>query len=350
MFPIIFRNRKTKQHHRDVANSFLRIGRLLQQGYPLEAAIIFMEPHVTVQTSSQFSYVLNLLKEGHPVYEAFQSIDIPTSIKALLYFYHYQGDIAEGFLHAGTLLRYREKIFGELNKLIRYPVALLFFCLVVFVLMYQFVLPHFQSYFSTMSESPSVITSIFLSFLNHLPYLFGGGILVLTLTCFYIIYQSNQLTHYEKIIRLLSLPILKRYVKLIITYFFSLQLGKLMTAGMSLQQALKQFELQNYLPFLQQESVQISHELHQGNSFKEIVRSKQYLKEELAFVIDNGQKTGYLGSDLEQYSDILFSELEETIQRLLHLIQPILFFVIGGFVFLLFLITMLPLFQMLGGV
>ncbi|KHF37765.1 competence type IV pilus assembly protein ComGB [Halalkalibacter okhensis] len=349
MLLILSKRRGKKKYLRDVADSFVRIGRLLEQGYPIEVALTFIQLHVMKRTREQFETVIVNLKEGHSVHESFRFFDMPKSIKSFLYFYEHQGKLADGFKHAGNLLRYREKTIYELSKLLRYPIALLFFCFVVLLLMFQFVLPHFRSYFTMLAESPPFFTSIFLTFLFNLPYLFCGLVLFLLLISILIFSKVKRFTPYERTVKLLSLPIGRLYVKTVITYFFSLQLGRLIRTGMSLQQALKQFEYQDYLPFLQQESVQMLHELDRGHSFEEIVKSKDYLRNELSFVIDNGERTGFLGSDLEQYSDILYLELEDSIQRVMNLVQPLLFVIVGGVVFLLFIITMLPLFQMLGG-
>ncbi|MDT8862764.1 competence type IV pilus assembly protein ComGB [Alkalihalobacillus sp. MEB130] len=341
---------KNKQHYKEVAKSFIRIGRLLEQGYPLEVALNFILLHTKKTTREQFELVIRHLQEGHSVHESFRSLDIPTSIKSFFYFYEHQGDLEKGFSHAGFLLLQRENTIAELMKLLRYPIALLFFCGLVLLLMFQFVLPHFRSYFLLMNTPPPLLTKWFLSFLYHLPYLLIIACILFVLFFVYFYLKVNKLTPSERTNALVAIPYVQHYVKTVITYFFALQLGRLMRAGMSLQQSLKQFQTQDYLPFLQQECVQISYELQEGLTFQEIVKTKNYLRAEISFVIDNGERTGYLGSDLEQYSDILYLELEDSIQKILHLIQPILFIIVGGFVFILFLVTMLPLFQMVGGI
>ncbi|ARK31435.1 type II secretion system F family protein [Halalkalibacter krulwichiae] len=146
----------------------------------------------------------------------------------------------------------------------------------------------------------------------------------------------------------MKVPLLKKYVQITLSYVFSLQLGKLLLAGMTLQQSLKHFENQDYLPFFQQECFLISIQLQRGQPFYEILEDKSYFCNELAVVVTNGEKTGYLAKDLEQYSDILLQELDDSIQKIIRLIQPTLFILVGGLVFLLFLVTLVPVFQMIG--
>ncbi|MFC0469518.1 competence type IV pilus assembly protein ComGB [Halalkalibacter kiskunsagensis] len=348
MFLILSKTQSRKQHLQNVASSFIRIGRLLEQGYPLEAALRFVQLHVIQTTSDQIDEVLVNLKEGHSVHEAFRSFDIPASIKSFLYFYDHQGNLAQGFTHAGTLLVQRQKVLADISKLLRYPLVLIFFCALVLLLMFQFVIPHFRSFFTMMNDTPPLLTQVFFSFVNHLPYIVGGCLVILVPLILYLIVKFQKLSPYQRTMKLMSVPFCNGYVKTVITYIFALQLGKFISTGMSLQQSLLQFQKQDYLPFLQQECIQISHELHQGQSFQEILYNKVYLRTELTYVVDNGERTGYLGNDLEQYSEILFLELEEDLKKGFRLVQPILFLFVGGFVFLLFLATMLPLFQMVG--
>lgn len=339
--------RRKNSHLQKTANHFVRIGRLLEQGYPLNAALTFIQLHVSNPTKKQISDVLESLKSGHPAYEAFHLFDIPPSLKSFLYFYEQQGELAEGFIRAGTLLEQREKMKQELVKILRYPILLLWFCLLLLVLMYQFVVPHFRSFFTTMTEIP-LLTKLLLIFLQYSPYFFLMIFVFLFIGLLYYWYKMKSWSPYKRVMKLLSLPFLSKYVQTIITYYFSLQLGRMLGVGMTLQQALHLFNRQDYLPFFQQECTHLSHELHQGHSLARLIHDRIYYREELSFVIENGEKTGYLANDLVHYSEILFRELDESFQRALRFIQPTFFIMVGGVVFLLFLATMLPLFQMVG--
>ncbi|MFC0561934.1 competence type IV pilus assembly protein ComGB [Halalkalibacter alkalisediminis] len=344
------RRAHNSKHLRTVATSFIRIGRLLEQGYPIEMALRFIQFHVSSNINEQIEQVLIQLKDGHPVHEAFQSFDIPNSIKSFLFFYEQQGQLAQGFTQAGMLLNHREKVMNELTKLLRYPLTLIFLCGLVIVLMFQFVFPHFRSFFTMLSESPPLFTKMFMQLLYLIPYLIMASVIMLLLSTLYILIKMKKWSVKKKIMKLMNIPFCKNHVQNIISYFFSLQLGKLLIAGMTLQEALLQFEKQEYLPFFQQECYQISCELQQGRPFNEILKEKVYFCKELSFVVDNGEKTGYLAVDLQHYSDILFQELENSLQKGLRLVQPILFIIIGGFIFLLFIATLLPMFQMIGAI
>lgn len=328
------------------AEHFIRIGRLLKQGYPLHTALTFIQLHVPEKIKQQYEKVLASLESGYPIHEAFQVFSLPPSLKSFLYFFEQQGNIAEGFIQTGSLLLKREQTKGELLKLLRYPILLLWLSAMLIILMYHFVLPHFHSFFA-MVEIPR-LSSLLLKALDLLPYLLFGAVAIFLCGGFALWIRLKQSSPAKRVRFLLALPKGKRYVQTSITYYFSYQLGHLLAVGLTLQQALSLFNKQDYLPFFQQECLEIMHQLHQGNSLDRIVQEKPYFRKELGFVIANGEKTGYVAHDLFHYSEMLYKEMEEAVQRILKVIQPALFVVVGGIIFLLFLATMLPLFQMVG--
>lgn len=336
-----------KRNLEKTATHFIRIGRLLEQGYPLHTALTFIQLHVPSETKIQIDQVLMQLKEGHPVHEAFQSFDIPLTFKSFLYFYEEQGDLASGFVHAGLLLEKREKMRHEFMKLLRYPLFLLWLCLLLLILMYYLVVPHFKSFFMMMEEIPSLTVLVF-RFLEFTPYVISLFIFLCIVAACYYWYKMKAWSSYQKVTKLLAIPYVGTYVRTIITFYFALQLGRLLDVGMSLQEALRLFTSQDYLLFFQQECVQIMHELHQGHSLAYLISEKIYFNQELIFVVENGEKTGYIAKDLIHYSEMLYQELDERLLKSLRYIQPAFFLLVGGMVFMLFLATMLPLFQMVG--
>ncbi|ARK31436.1 type II secretion system F family protein [Halalkalibacter krulwichiae] len=190
-------NKDSKGSYQVTAKAFIRIGSLLDQGYPLETALSFIKLHVKRKTKEQLEVALEQLKEGHSVHESFQSFEIPSSIRFFLYFYEQQGDIAQGFNQVGQLLLNREKVKSEVMKLLRYPLTLLSLCGLLLMLMFQFVFPHFHSFFSTMSNSPPLFVLLLMEFLSYFPYL----ILLFVFSCFIITiligYKMKHWSSYE---------------------------------------------------------------------------------------------------------------------------------------------------------
>ncbi|MDV2685106.1 competence type IV pilus assembly protein ComGB [Alkalihalophilus lindianensis] len=339
---------KKHSNHMSYAKCFRLLGVLLKQGYSMEDALSFMLIHQPIVIVERLSEVKLALKSGQEIHKAFSLLPIPKDIVSFLYFYQFHGDVSDGFIHAGTLLEKRLQTTQQLFKLMRYPILLIWICLVVLLVLHQFVIPHFNSLFLSMQGEPPLLTVMVLKFLVLMPYL-GFALLLFTLSGLsYFLLFKHKWSPKRRVESLLKIPWLSAWVKQLCTYFFSLQVGRLLRSGTSLQDALNIFEQQPHLPFFQQEVISIKVELQLGRPFYELVRERDYFLRELSFVVENGERTGHLGSDLDNFSGIIYSELEEKLNKIMDFLQPVIFIVLGAFIFILFLAIMLPMFQMIG--
>ncbi|TSB44727.1 competence type IV pilus assembly protein ComGB [Alkalicoccobacillus porphyridii] len=337
-----------KTNKLEQAGRLIRIGTLLKQGYPMEAALSFIALHVHSQEQAQLKSVQMDLQRGIRIHEAFTHLELPPDILSFLYFYEEQGDIAEGLIQAGKVYEGRQKTKKHIQKLLRYPIVLGWAGLMVLIIVQQFIVPHFQNLFVSMNSQPPLLTSIFFQLLENLPYI--TAVLLILIAILYVCYRRfvKPLPSHEKIDRLLKIHFLASVTRRVLTYYFSLQFGRLLAAGMSIQHALTIFEKQSHLPFFQHEAVVMKAELAQGESFNQMLANRPYFSKDLSFVVENGHRTGYMATDLQNYSEMLFQELEDTLRKCMTFLQPIFFILMGGFIFVVFLSVMLPMFEMIG--
>ncbi|MCM2675016.1 competence type IV pilus assembly protein ComGB [Alkalicoccobacillus plakortidis] len=342
---ILFRKKTNKL---ELAKRLIRIGQLLKQGYSMEAALSFIALHVNEQAQEQLKNVQLDLQNGVRIHEAFLHLELPADILSFIYFYEEQGEVAEGLIQAGIVFEGREKTKVQIHKLLRYPLVLGLAGIMVLVIVQQFIVPHFQKLFVSMDSNPPVLTAFFFGFLENLPLLVL--VLLVIIIGLYIYYRTKikPLSAHVKINKLLKNRILSGFTRRILTYYFSLQLGRLLEGGMSIQNALSVFEQQTHLPFFQHEAVLMKAELQQGESLDQMLLNRAYFSKDLSFVVENGNRTGYMASDLQNYSQILFADLEESLKKCLALLQPVFFIGMGGFIFVVFLSVMLPMFEMIG--
>lgn len=330
------------------AKRLIRIGTLLQQGYTMEAALSFISLHANEEIQEQLDQVQTDLHSGMRIHEAFERLRLPADILSFIYFYEEQGEVANGFIQAGIVFQGREKTRVQIQKLLRYPLVLGWAGVMVLIIVQQFIVPHFQNLFVSMNSDPPALTAFFFKILENLPFIaFVFFILFFILYMYYRI-KIKPIPPHLKINKLLQLKITRELTRRILTYYFSLQFGRLLGGGMSIQHALSIFEEQNHLPFFQHEAVQMKRELQQGESLTQMLQNRYYFLKDLSFVVENGNRTGYLASDLQNYSELLFTDLEESLKKGLALLQPIFFIGMGGFIFVVFLSVMLPMFEMIG--
>ncbi|GAF63770.1 competence protein ComGB [Bacillus sp. TS-2] len=340
--------KKLKVNHMKLSLQLTRISQLMEQGYPLSIALSFMKLHAEPLLQVLYDKVEKELMKGIPVYEAFETFDLPKDVLAFLYFYDKQGNLAKGFEQASIIYQKKEKVKKELSKVLKYPLLLIWLSIIVLILIQQFIVPQLTQLFYSIQNSPPLITSFFFMFIEHIPLFFVVIALCLILLFLFYVFKIRNWSSKKKITCLLAVPGMKRKVKQVVTYFFSLQLGRLIKAGMNVSMALHVFENQNYIVFFSEEVKVMKSEFTQGYSFTEIIMKKSYFTSELALVMENGERTGYLGENLESYGQLLFDEIDSSLKAIITMVQPIFFIMIGFFVLFLFLAVLLPMFNLIG--
>ncbi|MEK4565615.1 competence type IV pilus assembly protein ComGB [Alkalihalobacillus sp. FSL R5-0424] len=339
---------RKKVNQLEQAKRLIRIGNLLQQGYSMDAALSFIALHGNETVQVQLEHVQADLHSGVRIHEAFEHLNLPADILSFIYFYEEQGEVANGFIQAGIVFEGREKTRVQIQKLLRYPLVLGWAGVMVLIIVQQFIVPHFQNLFVSMNSNPPALTAFFFKFLENLPLIACGILVVLISLYMYYRVKIKPMPPHLKINKLLQLKITRRVTCRILTYYFSLQFGRLLAGGMSIQHALSIFEQQSHLPFFQHEAVQMKRELQQGESLSQMLQNRHYFLKDLSFVVENGNRTGYLASDLQNYSELLFVDLEESLKKGMAFLQPVFFIGMGGFIFVVFLSVMLPMFEMIG--
>ncbi|MBM7840342.1 competence protein ComGB [Alkalihalobacillus xiaoxiensis] len=324
-----------------------RLGELLSKGYEIEQALRFLHVQASSNLQANIEFIRNELKRGSSVCASLNSLNLAGEIQSFIYFYEEQGRLAEGLVEAAHLAQKRTILKKQFQKLLRYPVFLIWGVVIALIIVNQFIVPHFISLFQTMQNSPPLLTRLFFSFLSIFPYV-ALFLFIVGAICAYIITQKYKTkSAHEKMAVLLKLNQSKIVVQQLVSYFFSMQLGRLLSTGMTIQQALSIFEKQNYLAFFRQEAYYMRTALMKGDALFTYIGNRDYYTNELAIIVENGMKTGKVAEDLQYYSQWLFQEIEETIQKRMAIMQPFLLIGVGGFILMLFLVVMLPMYEMI---
>ncbi|GAA2715867.1 hypothetical protein GCM10009865_47370 [Aeromicrobium ponti] len=89
--------------------------------------------------------------------------------------------------------------------------------------------------------------------------------------------------------------------------------------------------------------------LRNGDKLEDILISFSFFEKELSNIIRHGQKNGRLDQELIFFSRHCLSLLEEKTEKLLKLIQPLLYLFIGFLIVSMYLAVLLPMFHLLEG-
>ncbi|MEH7380008.1 competence type IV pilus assembly protein ComGB [Bacillus sp. JJ1533] len=327
-----------------------RIGNLLDQGYSFDQASQFLLFQLPKKHSQDIGAIIESCKQGDSLYTAFSKVGFHKDILGYIYFAEQHGDVSFALREGSAMLQKKLNHLEKGKKLIRYPLALLLFVGFMFTMIEKILLPQFESLFTSMSYDQTIISTFLLRLpeFNRYLLLFIGLLLIIGLAYYFLHFQKR--TPVEKMKLLLKIPILKNVMIMFNTHFFSVQLSNLLKGGLSIFQALTMFEQQLHSPFFREEAKEMKLLLRAGNRFDEILKSREYYETDLTMIILHGQSNGNLASELQHYSQYVMEKAEEKITRLLAIVQPILFAIIGIIIMLMYGAIMVPMFQLLNGI
>lgn len=337
-----------KRWKRASQGAFLyKLGLLLKKGYSINKSIELLKSQLRKNEQVFLDETLEMFAAGNPLLAVFSRLKLPEEIVSSLSINSANGNLAESLMENGTYMKKKAEWGDRLNKTLRYPLFLLFLTSWISFLFYHFLFPQFALLFTSLEVKTPAFTSHMLAFLAQIP-IIGISILLTFVLCGSIVFmiqkKAKPSTHMSL---LMTVPFLNKYLKLINSHFFSINFGSMLKSGLSVTDALKVMEQHMNRGFFKEESKRLKKGLLEGNTLPDLINNKHYYSQELAEIIRFGQAHGNLGTDLIQYGEWLFVELEEKILSWLQKLQPILFAAIGGFVLLLFASMLLPMFKLM---
>ncbi|UOE95877.1 competence type IV pilus assembly protein ComGB [Alkalihalobacillus sp. LMS39] len=339
--------RKKKWKDKDKAEFLKRLGTLLAQGYPLAEGIELLTVYKPQHVKDALRSIVLKLRSGTTLHQALEAEKFPQDVLLYLYFAEQNGDTSTGLIESGELFSKRVDMIKKITGLLRYPVILLWVVSMLTLVMVNYLFPHFQNIFSVMAMEPPLITKLFLSFIDFVPFIFWGGSAFVTLFLCYYFFIFRKYSPHEKVRILQKIPGVSTFTESLITYYFSSQLSSLLKGGISILHALSIFEGQNYIRFFKDEAKSVKEQLQEGYSLDGVIAQRSYYQADMSLIIKQGQSRGRLASELRHYSDMLFSSIEENVKKTVMTIQPICFLLIGSVVLLMFLSILLPIFGLI---
>ncbi|MCA1031719.1 type II secretion system F family protein [Bacillus timonensis] len=323
-----------------------RLGELLENGYTFSQAVGFLSIQFRTECQKDLQRFITALKEGETIYQFLTSLNFHKDVLAYLYFSEKHGDLSFALKQASSILKTKMFHLDTLKKLIRYPLFLVCMVLGMFFVIKQVLVPQFEMLYFSMQGSDTYYR-VFMN-LVYIPsqWFLIGAIMILILLLFTSL-TIKKLTPKKRMMIFTKIPLLRTYIKLNNSHFFSVQLSNLLKGGLSIYEALKVFERISHSSFFKVESKDIVNSLSAGERLDELIMNSSFYEGELGLVIAHGQANGNLERELFDYSQFCLKRTAEMVERLLRILQPTLFTVIGVMIIFMYLIIMLPMYQLI---
>lgn len=331
------------------ADFLLHLGSCLQKGFPLNEALILQQAEGRAGVKKRIDQLIEQLQDGQPLSIAFQDNGFTHEVTSFIHFSSHTGSLEKGLIEAGHFLHFKWSRKKKIEGLLRYPLFLFWLLSIMGFIILHNILPNFKTLYESMSLSLPYMSRILIRFSELLPHIFVSLVLIILMVGIGS-YLTYRLIPYEKrLLFLIKLPFVSYLTKLSLTSSFTTHFGALLKIGMPVNIALQIMADQPFHPFLKTEAFSLKQQLQKGLSLSKILHSRPFYTKDLATVVRNGAESGRLGEVLVDYSSILFKKLEDKLTRSILLIQPAFFLLLGGFLLVMFLSILLPMFDMMKG-
>jgi competence protein ComGB len=327
-----------------------RTGELLSRGYSLADAIESMTFYLEKKRKDEIKRSLEKLREGFPLYLILAELNFKRDLVSYVYFAEQHGGLARTLTEGSDMVLKREADYQRLKRLAAYPIFLVSLTFVLFFFVNRILLPKFDSLFSDMNLDPNIFMKAIAASAAFLPFALYFLLSLITLLALYYLIRFKNLHPLKQKIRLVQLPFAGKFIRLLYSHYFSVQLSYLFSGGLSVLAALKVFEQNLHEPFSREIGRDMISKLAAGQDFDRAVGEYPFFEDELPRIIRHGQKNGKLDQELYFYSRHCLKELEEKSEKAMKTVQPILYSFIGLLVVSLYLAILLPMFQMLKGI
>ncbi|WP_093217064.1 competence type IV pilus assembly protein ComGB [Sediminibacillus albus] len=321
-----------------------RLGRLITSGYPLMEALAMIgwDPRLS-DTAAEIS---DSLYHGQPIDRAFEKARFSQNITSYLYFARSNGDLESTINLCSEMIERQLSQLHQFQKTIRYPLLLIGLFTVLLYFVKNSVYPAFIQIITSSGEAP-VITSLSILIIDIL----FNSMIVFFLGCLIAIpvwLAARQHIPIDRQIKWCSrVPVISSYLRLKTTFLFALHLGSLLKTSIPIKDAFQILNHQQRLPILSFYAGRIASNLENGRHITGILPSLILFEQELTGIFQKNINAKELERDLHIYADFLTDRMQEKINKVIALIQPIVFCLLAGLIIFVYLSIMLPMFQLI---
>lgn len=331
-------------------NFLKKMGELLERGYSYSEAVESLLYQMPPKRSLELKVGLEKLKAGHPLHSVLTGLKFQRDLIGYIYFADKHGGMLEAISEGSKMTLNKHSNLQKLKKAFLYPTFMFLMTNILLIFVERTLLPQYFILYDSMGLEVNTFTKVVATIGTLLPRMIFYFLMsnVLLLIGYFIYFTKLPIINQRQY--LLRIPLLGSTLRLIQTQYFTLQLGYLLSGGLSVHESLQLFVAAPRNVFYRDISLIITSRLKTGEDFAEILRQLNVFEKELPFVINHGQTNGRLDKELLFFSQSCLKKFEEKLEKGLKQIQPILYGVIAVLVISMYLSIMLPMFRLINGI
>ncbi|MEK5390768.1 competence type IV pilus assembly protein ComGB [Margalitia sp. FSL K6-0131] len=326
-----------------------RLGDMLQNGFSMGDAIGFLG-RMDQRGSSFTQAMLKKLQEGIPIHEILSEEQFDKKACAQIFFADKHGNIAIALKEAGMYLIKRDNERKMMMKLLQYPLVLIGILILILFLLKNLLLSQFTDLYSSMDYHPSPLIRFFTQLMEKGPLLLSIFCVIVFLVFLFSCLYFSKNTPVKNAEWIARIPAVRFYFRLFNSQFLARECSFLLQSGFSINEVLACIASQHYRPLVKNTAELIRKDLTLGYSFSNSLSKFSFYDPQLIMVIQHGEKNGRLDQELQFYSRFCLGQIEEKMEKVFKIIQPVMFFIIGLLVLAVYLSIMLPMFDMMDSI
>jgi competence protein ComGB len=334
----------------DQGNFLKKMGELLDRGYSYSEAVESLLYQMSPKRHKELKICLEELKAGQPLYVVLENLKFQKDLIGYIYFADKHGGMLEAISEGSKMTLNKNTNLQKFKKAIFYPMFLFFITNILFIFVEKTLLPQYFSLYESMGLEVNFFTKVVATFGSLLPRITSIFLLSIFLLFLGYYFYFSKLPILNQRKYLLRVPLIGPCLRLIQTQNFTLQLGYLLSGGLSLHESLLLFKHAPQNVFYRDIGTIMTEKLKKGEEFPQILIFLSVFEKELPLVFNHGQTNGKLDKELLFFSQSCLKKFEEMMEKGLKLIQPVLYGMIALIVVSMYLSIMLPMFKMLNGI
>ena len=230
-------------------------------------------------------------------------------------------------------------------KTLRYPLFLTLTLISLIMVFNALVIPQFENIYTSSNIKMDLQTTILIKSLYYIPKIISIIFLCAILGITYIFYTIKYKPHLF-LKSIMYIPKVRSYSKLYFSYRFSMELSLFLMSGFSMKTALEVMVEENYDYYLTLFSKEILKELDKGTSFEDAITEIKYFDKSMRKFVKHGKNNGLIDKELKLFSELMLDSFLTSLDRNLRKLQPILFGILAVVIVGLYMVILLPIFNM----
>jgi type IV pilus assembly protein PilC len=322
---------------------------MLQSRVPVNQSL----QSLAVQTKNpsfkeKISKVSQLVQEGNSLSEAFETFPETFSsfYVSLIKTGQVSGKISEALFYLSDHLEREHDIASQIKNALIYPIFVICVLVVVIALVILFVMPRLVDLLKQTTAQPPPFTLLmidFYTFLQHYGWIIIVAFIFLVLFIIYYFTTKEGKKRYDALI--LKIPFISGFFKKIFLIRFAENLSTLITAGLSINNALKitkdTIENFTYKQIIAETETRVS----EGEKISAVlVKYPSYAPPFVVQMIQVGEDTGKLDRNLMEIVNFYEKEVQRAVALFTAMLEPILIIFLGSVVALMAVSVIEPLY------